>query len=151
MEIPALLRRLWSLESVRILAAEIMLGIFIGYIFFYDIFNYYSAPFNNELPSWALLILLGIAGLLIGYLFPDLRITLASAVALPLLGAFFCFLIFISPLLSPDIISTNISDDIFIFARLVLVDILLSFLVIFTASFVSLYFFDENYELDDAS
>ena len=45
--------------------------------------------------------------------------------------------------------SINLSDDLFILARLILVNIFMSFLVIFVTSFISLYFFDAEYDEED--
>ena len=135
-------------EIMKLVAAHLMLGVFLGYVFFYDVFYYFSAPFATPMSSWVMVLCYALAGFLVGYLFPDPRIAMASSVVLPMLGALFCFIIFISPTFSPDIISTNLSDDLFIMARLTLISISISFLVIFFTSFITLYIFDEDYEED---
>ena len=149
MNLSEFIKYLTSRDFLKLVAAHLMLGMFMGYLFFYNVFYYFSAPFDDPISAWVLLLSFGIVGVLIGYLFPDPRIVMASSVTLPMLGAFFCFLIFISPTFSPEIISTNLSDDLFILARLILVNIFLSFLAIFVTSFISLYFFDADYEDED--
>ncbi|MDO9537000.1 MAG: hypothetical protein Q7J68_01615 [Thermoplasmata archaeon] len=125
-------------------ALYLMLGSVIGFLFFYDIFPYFCAPFNSPLPAWALILSLVGIGLLAGYLYTDIVHVLASAVLFPLLGAFFCFIIFISPAFSPDILMTRMSDDFFILARLVMFDMFMTFIIIFTVGFISLYLFDPD-------
>ena len=149
MSLSIFFKNLTSRDTLKLIAAQLMLGLFIGYLFFYNVFHYFSAPFDNQISAWFLVLSFGVVGVLIGYLFPDPRIAMASSVTLPVLGAFFCFLIFISPTFSPEIMSSNLSDDLFILARLILVNLFLSFLVIFVTSFISLYFFDSEYEDDD--
>ena len=149
MSLSAFIKTLASKETMKLIAAQLMLGMFMGYLFFYSVFYYFSAPFDSPISAWVLLLFFSIIGVLIGYLFPDPRIAMASSVTLPMLGAFFSFLIFISPTFSPEIISSNLSDDLFILARLILVNIFLSFLVIFVVSFLSLYYFDAEYGDED--
>lgn len=149
MNISEMIKSLTSRDFLKIIAVHLMLGLFMGYLFFYNVFYYFSAPFDSPISAWVLLLSFSIIGVLIGYLFPDPRIVMASSVTLPMTGAFFCFLIFISPTFSTEIISSNLSDDLFILARLILVNLILSFLVIFVTSFISLYFFDAEYDDDD--
>lgn len=149
MNISEFIKTLKSRDFLKLVAAHLMLGMFMGYLFFYNVFYYFSAPFDSQISAWVLLLFFSIIGVLIGYLFPDPRIVMASSVTLPLLGAFFCFLIFISPTFSPEIISSNLYDDLFIMARLILVNLFLSFLVIFVTSFISLYFFDAEFYDED--
>ena len=149
MSLPAFIKNLVTRDSLKIVAAQLMLGLFMGYLFFYNVFYYFSAPYDDPISAWVLLLSFGIVGVLIGYLFPDPRIVIASSVTLPMLGAFFSFIIFISPTFSPVIISSNLSDDLFILARLILVNLFMSFLVIFVTSFISLYFFDAEYNDED--
>ena len=149
MSLPVYIKNLISRDTLKLIAAHLMLGLFMGYLFFYSVFYYFSAPFDDPVSAWFLLLSYGVVGALIGYLFPDPRIVMASSVTLPMLGAFFSFIIFISPTFSPQIISSNLSDDMFILARLILINLFLSFLVIFVTSFISLYFFDAEYDDED--
>ena len=129
---------------IKLLAAHLMLGVFLGYVFFYNVFYYFSAPFDTSISSWVMVLFYALVGFFVGYLFPDPRIVTASSAILPMLGAFFCFIIFISPTFSPDIISNYLSDDLFIMARLVLGNLFLSFLVIFITGF-TLYMLDDEF------
>ncbi len=131
-------------EIMKLLAAHLMLGVFLGYIFFYNMFYYFSAPFDTQISAWVMVLFYAMVGFFVGYLFPDPRIVTASSVILPMLGAFFCFIIFISPTFSPDIISNYLSDDLFIMARLILGNLFLSFLVIFITGF-TMYMFDDEF------
>lgn len=119
----------------------LMLGTAIGFLLFYDMFHYYCAPFNFGLPSWMLIFSLGFTGALACYLYPDIIHVMVSAVLLPLLGALFCFIIFISPAFSPDIVG-SFSDWFFELARYIIFDMILASVVIFSSGFVSLYIFD---------
>jgi len=119
----------------------LMLGTVIGFLFFYDMFHYYCAPFNSRLPSTLLILALGFTGVAACYLYPDIIHVMVSMVLLPLLGALFCFMIFISPAFSPDIVG-SFSDWFFELARYILFDMILASVVIFCSGFVSLYIFD---------
>ena len=136
-------------DFLAILSFQLMMGVFLGFIFFYNVFYYYAFPFDTQLSAWFILLCYALVGFFVGYLFPDPRIALASSVTLPMLGTFFSFLIFISPLFSKDIISNNISDEMFILARLILTSIFLTFIVIFFTSFMTLYFFDVDIGEED--
>lgn len=131
-------------EIMKLLAVHLMLGVFLGYVFFYNVFYYFSAPFNTQIASWVLIIFYAMVGFFIGYLFPEPHIVISSSVILPMLGALFSFIIFISPTFSPDIISSYISDDLFMLTRLILGNIILSFLVIFITGF-SIYMLDDEF------
>ena len=133
---------------LKLVAAHLMLGVFLGYVFFYNVFYYFSAPFDTQISAWVMVVFYAMVGFFVGYLFPDPRILMGSSVVLPMLGALFSFIIFISPTFSPDIISSYLSDDLFILARLIFISFFLSFLVIFFTSFITLYIFDEEYEED---
>jgi hypothetical protein len=122
-------------------AMYLMLGTIIGFLYFYDMFHYYSAPFNSSLPSWLLILALGFIGVMAGYLYPDIIHVMASAVLLPLIGATFCYILFVSPAFSPDIIG-GFSDSFFDLARYIIFDMILTAVVIFSTGFVSLYIFD---------
>ena len=118
-----------------------MLGFVVGFMVFYDTFYYYCVPFNSHLPSWLLVLVIGLTGILACYLYPDIFHVMVTTVMLPLLGAGFCFIMFISPAFSPDIIGA-FSDSFFEMARYILFDMILAMIVIFTTGFASLYFFD---------
>ena len=120
----------------------IMLGSVIGYLFFYDMFYYYCAPFNSSLPAWLMVILLCLIGVLACYLNPDIVHLMISVTVLPLLGAFFCYILYICPVFSPDIISAGFSDGVFFVIHYILFDMILAFVVIFASGFLSLYLFD---------
>ena len=118
-----------------------MLGCFVGFLLFYDVFHYYCAPFKASLPSWLLVLALGFAGVLACFLYPDIVHVMLSMVLLPLLGALFCLLIFISPAFSPDIVG-SFFDWLFELARYIIFDMILASVVIFCSGFISLYIFD---------
>jgi hypothetical protein len=121
----------------------LMLGCFVGFLLFYDAFHYYCEPFKSSLPSWLLVLALGFAGVLACFLYPDIVHVMLSMVLLPLLGAVFCFLLFISPAFSPDIVG-SLSDWLFELARYIIFDVILASVVIFCSGFISLYIFDTD-------
>jgi len=131
-------------QARQILAAYLMLGFFMGFLFFHGIFYYYT--FNDRIPSWFLLLALALVGTVTGYLFPDLKIAILSSVVLPLAGALFCLLLFISPTASRYIVTSNISDGFFILARVLLPYLFLAFLVIFGMSFIMVAISEEYYQ-----
>ena len=123
-------------------AMYLMLGMIIGFLYFQKIFPYFSSPVNAEMPTLLFVLFLISIGAVSGYLYPDITNVLASAILLPLLGGLFCFLIFISPTLSRDIMASGLGEDLVLLARLLLFDMLMSFLVIFVAGFGSVYLFE---------
>jgi hypothetical protein len=122
-------------------AMYFMLGTFIGFLFFYDVFNYYCEPFTASLPSWVLAVFLLFPGVVACYLYPDIIHVMLSAILLPVSGALFCLLLYISPAFSADIVGT-FSDWLFDLARFILPDVILACVVTFSTGFVSLYVFD---------
>jgi hypothetical protein len=124
-------------------AMYLMLGTAIGFLFFYDMFYYYCAPLNSNMPSWLLILALGFMGMIASYLYSDIIHVMVSTVLLPLLGAMFCFLLFISPAFSPDIIGA-FSDSFFELARYIIFDMILASIVIFSSGFLSLYVFETD-------
>ena len=90
-------------------AMYLMLGSFLGFLFFLNVFPYY-VPFSDSIPIWWIFVLGLIAvGFLAGYLYPDISHVLASAILYPMLATLFCFLLFLSPTLTSDILATNTS------------------------------------------
>ena len=149
MNLKQLLAR-WNLKDMlELTIAYLMLGTFLGYVFFYHIFYYLSAPFNSQVSLLVIVTLYAIAGFIIGYLFPDIRMVIASSVILPILGAIFCFILSISPSLSPDIISSSLSDDIFILARVLIGAVFSAFIIIFLTGF-TMHMLDDEFGNEEA-
>ncbi|MDD4308631.1 MAG: hypothetical protein PHU53_07495 [Thermoplasmata archaeon] len=133
-------------ENMKVFASHAamytMLGFAIGFLIFYDMFYYYCAPFNSSLPPWAFVAVLALAGILGCYLYPDIIHVMLSAVLLPALGAVFCFILYVSPAFSPEMVTTSLSDGLFVVAQYIIFDMILAFITVFASGFVSLYFFD---------
>ena len=41
---------------IKLVAAHLMLGVFLGYLFFYNVFYYFSAPFDTSISSWVMVL-----------------------------------------------------------------------------------------------
>ncbi|MBA3046435.1 MAG: hypothetical protein KKH41_01375 [Candidatus Thermoplasmatota archaeon] len=126
------------------IAMYLMLGIILGFVFFYDIMPYFCVPAASDFPVWGLVSLLCVLGLVAGYLYPDIIHMLLNAIMLPLLGAVFCFLIYMSPALSPDVVATGIAEEFINMALLLMPYMVISFLTLFTVGFISMYLFEPD-------
>lgn len=138
----------FNLEKLRGLLPQmamcITLGYVLGFLFFYHAFPYFSVPSASSMPAWTLVLALIGIGLIAGYLFPDILQILTGAVMLPIMGALFCFAIFASPVLSPEITAEGLSENLLGLTLMLLSPMIMAFLVIFLAGFASLYIFESH-------
>jgi len=134
---------------LKIIALSIFSGFSLGYLFFYSIFPELSAPFQNELSSLLLILVLIIIGIIIGILLEEVEWCLLGTLSIVASAALFSSLIFSSPGMSGELISVDVSSDIFMMIRLTLPYVIMSFIVIFLTSFFGTHL-NETYLIPEA-
>ncbi|MFO7619314.1 MAG: hypothetical protein R6W91_06655 [Thermoplasmata archaeon] len=122
----------------------LMMGSAVGFLFFYKVFYYFSAPFSADMPMWFMILVLGVMGILGGYLYPDIMNVLAMSIFLPAIGSAVCALISVSPAFSLDLVSSGLADVVFILAKYMIPLILIAFLVFICAGFLAMYAFESD-------
>ena len=127
---------------LKIIALSIFSGFSLGYLIFYSIFPELSAPFQNEFSSLYLILVLVIIGIIIGILLEEIEWCLVGTLGIVASAALFSSLIFSSPGMSGELISLDVSSDIFMMIRLSLPHAIMSFIVIFLISFFGIHLND---------
>ncbi len=122
----------------------LMLGFIMGFLLFQKIFPYFSAPIQVGIPTLLFVLFIASIGFAANYLYPEITNVLLASIALPALGGVFCFLIYISPALSPEILGGGLSEDIVYLARLLLFDMLMAFLILFVTGVATVYLFESE-------
>jgi hypothetical protein len=144
MRLASPLQELHVREHLPRVAMYLMLGFIMGFLLFQKIFPYFSAPIEVGIPTWLFVLFISGIGFAANYLYPDITNVLLGSIALPVLGGIFCFLIYISPALSPDIMSSGLSEDLVYLARLLLFDMLMAFLILIVVGFMTVYLFESD-------
>ncbi len=120
-------------------AMFLMLGFILGFLYFCTAFPYACAVPTAGMATLTLIAVAILAGAFVGYMYQDILQLLAGAFALPALGVLFCFALYSTPALSRDISTSGLGEGFLALSLVLMVPVLMSFLAILIAGFISLY------------